>query len=270
MNKIPKIVHFYWGNKNLPFLRYLTLFSFRKYNPDWKIKLYFPKVLTENLSWVSSEHKFEPPEGDYIDKIQSLGIEQIEFDMTTLGWDNGLSEVIKSDIIRWHLLSTEGGLWSDSDILYFKPMSHIQADNAEAFVSFVRDHWTVGFMAATQNNLLFAAVNNQTKINFDIKKYQGVGSQLLFRLAGSVDALRKKFNNVTISNLSPNVVYPLPSGKVPLIYSSNDMSLISDETIGLHWYAGRKSTNEAMRSINEQTYKQQNNIMCILIKRVLG
>jgi hypothetical protein len=270
MKKIPRIAYFYWGNINLPFLRYLTLYSFRKYNPDWKIKLYYPKISVTNLSWVSSEHKFDLPNEDYSEKLKNLNIEQIEFDMESIGWPNGLSEVLKSDLIRWHLLSTEGGLWSDMDILFFKPMRCIQNNDAEAFVSFVLDHWTVGFMMSTPNNTLFVELNRVSKINFDPGKYQSVGSQLFFRLAGSIKALKEKFNTVNIYNIPPDTVYPLPSGKTHLIYDSNDMNYLKNETIGLHWYAGRKDTSDKMKSINEQTYKQQKNIICNLIKGVLG
>jgi len=268
MKKIPKIAQFYWGNTNLPFLRYLTLYSFRKYNPDWKIKLYHPKISVTNLSWTSSEHKFDLPNEDYSEKLKNLNIERIEFDMESIGWSNGLSEVLKSDLIRWYLLSTKGGLWSDMDILFFKPMKYIQDNDADAFVSFVSDHWTVGFMMCTPNNQLFVELNRITKTNFDPVGYQTVGSQLFFRIAGSVKVLKEKFSAVNICNIHPDTVYPLHSGKTHLIYDSDDMNYLKNETIGLHWYAGRKDTSDSMKSINEQTYKQQNNIICNLIKKV--
>jgi len=269
--KIPKIAHFYWGSKNLPFLRYLTLFSFRKYNPDWFIKLYYPKILSENLSWLSSEHKFDPLTEDYSDRLSNLNIEHIEFDMESIGWYNDLSEVIKSDLLRWYLLSTIGGLWADMDILFFKPMKdlYFSIGAAEAVISFVKDHWTVGFLLSAPNNPVFVEFNNQTRINFNPKDYQTVGSRLVFRVARDVEKLKAKFNNTKIYNISSNVVYPLHTGKVPLMYSSSDMNYLKKETIGLHWYAGRKSTSESMRSITEQSYKEQNNIICKVIRKIL-
>ena len=54
---IPKIAHFYWGNEILPFLRYITIYSFSILNPDWEIKLYLPTKISkeENQCAVSRE-----------------------------------------------------------------------------------------------------------------------------------------------------------------------------------------------------------------------
>ena len=42
--------------------------------------------------------------------------------MEDFNLSNEISEVKKSDFLRWHILSTEEGLWSDMDILYLKSM----------------------------------------------------------------------------------------------------------------------------------------------------
>jgi hypothetical protein len=40
LKEIEKTLHTYWGGDSMSYLRYLTLASFRKLNPDWKIFLY--------------------------------------------------------------------------------------------------------------------------------------------------------------------------------------------------------------------------------------
>ena len=72
LSKIPKIAHFYWGNKVLPYLRYLTLYSFKKYNPDWVVNLYIPKFLQPEMSWNGREHKFPIDCKDYYGQINAL------------------------------------------------------------------------------------------------------------------------------------------------------------------------------------------------------
>ena len=37
---IPKRIFFYWGGSDMSWMRYMTLYSFRKMNPDWEVILY--------------------------------------------------------------------------------------------------------------------------------------------------------------------------------------------------------------------------------------
>ena len=58
LTNIPKIVHFYWGNEKLSYLRYMSVYSFRKLNPDWKIKIHVPGALSMIApTWGSNEQK---------------------------------------------------------------------------------------------------------------------------------------------------------------------------------------------------------------------
>src|SRR5690606_28717819 len=114
LSQIPKIAHFYWGNKQMPFMRYLSLYSFSKLNPDWEIKLHVPTLRKEHLdvTWKTHEHRggdhsiFEFT--DYTNRVSELdNLSVIEHDFVD---KNCLNEVFKSDILRWMLLGTCGGV----------------------------------------------------------------------------------------------------------------------------------------------------------------
>src|SRR5690349_7515983 len=120
-NQIPKIFNAYWDQSPLSYMNYLTVKSFSYYNPDWIIHIYVPTQKTEKITWITNEQKIKYTGVDYWSeltngKIKNLTIIPIDFE--SIGFYNHASEVIKSDYLRWHLLSTTGGLWSDLDILY--------------------------------------------------------------------------------------------------------------------------------------------------------
>jgi len=271
MKNIPKIAHFYWGNKVLPYLRYLTLYSFKKYNPDWEIKLYVPKVLQSEMSWASSEHKFPISCKNYSSRVESLGIKIIPFDFETINVSNSLSEVIKSDFLRWHLLSTQGGLWSDMDILFFRPISQIVMDkNVDTVLCFQDGVWSVGFMMSSSGNQVFKHLDNVAQSCFDPQAYQSLGRVLQTRNLKTIQEIHTKFPEVCVYNLLMDIVYPIDSTRINKIYTTNNMRFLRPNSIGLHWYAGKQVLGHWINKIDEDTYIRYDNIICKLIRRVVN
>jgi mannosyltransferase OCH1-like enzyme len=132
LKNIPNIIHLYWGRNNpLTFLQYLTVVSFSEHHPDWKIKIYYPIVISDHISWTNPEQKTKIISKDYfneLSKISSL-IELIEVDFDKIGFNNNYSEVINLDFFRYHILYLEGGIWSDFDVVYIKSLNNINYNN---------------------------------------------------------------------------------------------------------------------------------------------
>ncbi len=125
LTKIPKIAHFFWDNKPLSFLRWMSMHSFSVLNPDWTLKLH---VTTDDTgaTWTKGNNKQRFEADDYrswLPKIDRLEIIQ-ETDFP------GLHGVHQSDILRNRYLSEDGGLWSDVDILYHRPMDGLACNDA--------------------------------------------------------------------------------------------------------------------------------------------
>ena len=57
---IPKIFHVYWGGGVMPYIRFLTVKSFMKYNPDWEIMFWYPKYPSTHVTW---------PTGNYVIRL---------------------------------------------------------------------------------------------------------------------------------------------------------------------------------------------------------
>ena len=72
---INKTMTFFWSGEKLSWLRYMTLYSFRKLNPDWVMELHLSKPI-HNLDkkWSTREvqDNFSSISKDSIDKIYDL------------------------------------------------------------------------------------------------------------------------------------------------------------------------------------------------------
>jgi hypothetical protein len=271
-DRIPRMAYFYWGGETLPYLRYLTLSSFRKFNPDWNMTLYVPKKLQSNLCWVSSEHKLvKSGTGKcYLSLVKDLGIKIVEFDMEKLGLSNDLSEVHKSDYLRWHLLGTVGGLWSDMDIIYFKSITQV-VDGKQLVVCFQRglkhQFWSIGFLGSSSNNLFYRRMFEEAKKRTDSYRYQYIGSILMKQVHGSYVSTIKKYPQYKIHNLQSSVVYPVMAHQVQDLYNGMKMEYIKKDTIGIHWYAGHKLSGEWIEKLTPENSLKHNNLLTWAIRQ---
>jgi hypothetical protein len=238
--KIPKILHVYWGGRNLSFLRYLTVTTFMRHNPDWEIRFYYPTHPTINTSWFTPENKHAEPKTNFVEKLMQLPITKIPVDFTQYGFSNDLSEVHKSDILRIHLLSTVGGLWSDMDIFYFKPMSWFYLNDKknshiETFYCNREYGHSIGFLMASEGNKFFGILAGTLKDNYNAHYYQTFGAMMFnkyFRAEGNIEAYTPAIN------IAMDVVYSHVAGNTAQLLEPNRTPNFTYRSIGIHWYGG--------------------------------
>ena len=208
LDKIPKIANFYWGSSKMSFMRYMTIKSFRKHNPDWSVHLYTPQHISTGTTWRkfdnhhqndSSDYKSEE---DYFSQLLSeepIKIIKVDFSKTVIG--SSASEPHKSDFLRWNVLYQKGGLWSDMDIVYHKSMNDLYFNNYEnsqtdLIVSYDERHiengvnlTPIGFLITKPKNSFFNSL---------AKKWSRI-SMLAFTHGqpASPTTLGKEFSNFT-------------------------------------------------------------------------
>jgi hypothetical protein len=275
MCEIPKTAYFYWGAKVLPYLRYMSLYSFHKYNPSWKIVLFIPSKLGNNKTWKTFENKEEINTIDYFNRLKDFNVEVRNFDMESIGFSNDLPEVMKSDVIRLHLLSTVGGLWSDSDIIYFRLINKtLTMDENKAYFCYRRGgvsqedipkngclYHSIGFLLSPPNNMHFAKLFREAKKIVNTEEYQNFGSPFYDEV---IDMGSKDIFNIDI-----DMVYP--SRAVPGMWTQVSRSYINQIrriTIGWHFYGGHPVSGKYQNLITEDTYGQYDNIICWLLGKV--
>lgn len=233
--RIPKIIHFYWGGQPLSLLRYMSVVSFNNLNKDWEIHVHMPSIINNELdrTWNTTEHQASSSYTgyDYTDKlkdVKNLKIIKHEF-------EDDWSDVHRSDYLRIKLLSTEGGFWSDFDIIYVLPMHTLYADNAESIHTILchSDQMThfghsIGFLGSSGQSSLFAKL---PEIKIDKTEYQSIGKYLLDN-----HIHQNMVNSPDVLNLSTTIVYPYGASHIRTILNTNQS--LPSNTIGVHWYAG--------------------------------
>lgn len=271
--KIPKRMFFYWGARDLPFLRYMSVYSFQKLNPDWEVKYYMPIKVSRHQPW--PDKQFESRKNrckDYTNYLSRLNIKPTIFDFEAIGLSNDLNEIHKSDLLRYELLAQQGGAWADMDILFTKPMDQLlcnkQKSAATAFYYHGREdgvdtgnpkNHAIGFLMSSSNNKYFTDVAKVAKQNFLAKKrarkgYQCVGADLLNRHF-PLDQIRKHYPG-TVS-VGKEAVYAI--NDLSTIYDVSDFSLLTDNSIGIHWYGGCERVKQMLLGVTHTNYRDYPN-----------
>lgn len=275
LKKIPKILHLYWGNDRLSFLRYLTVYSFRKFNPDWRIKVYHPRIKYRGKrTWASFEQSVDFTGQNYLEKLNELEIDSCEINFRYLGINSQIPETFKSDFFRWHILSTQGGIWSDFDIIYLKSIEDLflnQIENQQLNTIICLDnsskypYHSIGFLLSSPGNSFFRYIYQRSRSCFNLQDYQSIGYTMLNRDFSHLNSIQQKFKNIKLANLNMTTVYPFS----PAILFSDNVCEIPADTIGVHWYAGHPKAGRLENILTDKNYQEYNYLISKLITKVL-
>lgn len=280
MNRIPRVAYFYWGNTALPYLRYMSMITFKKFNPDWKVICFTPVQLTTTQSWSTFENKESVNTRDYTNELRESGVILSPFDMQSIGFSNDLSEVLKSDLLRLFLLSRFGGLWSDNDILYFRPITKaLPTTDCGAYFCFRRGGVTqentpkngpryhlIGFLASEPGNTWYTQLFNGAKDALNTSQYQSVGSTYYKTLLndGNIDQCTDIFN-IDINTVYPSRAYP---GMWEQTADCHTYEVLA-HTVGWHFYGGGPVSGQMQNLITPETYMKYDNIICWLLNKIV-
>lgn len=262
-SNIPKIAHFYWGASALPLSRYLTLASFSKYNPDWELRLYRPTTTSTYGRCYAEAYTGKC----YLDEAEKIAkVEYVDF-----GYFSDLWDVHKSDILRWHLLSTIGGIWSDMDILYVDNVSVLKTENichgdeVDLLLCFNKSlyHHAIGFIGSARGEPTMKLLSSLSGEKFNKEEFQCVGSDLLLNNGIDYPFLLRSFP--VISNISFYSLYQVNWSMVNLLHREPPVGLTSDGIVGVHWYAGSPDSIDFQntKSIEEMASKDSFMGKCI-------
>ena len=221
-----KTAFFYWDGP-MPWLNSLTLLSFAKFNPDWKMVL-----------WI----------GDNVAELHGLELMGVEIRRAkSLDLPKDTRPQTVADIYKWWSLSNEGGIASDMDIIYLKPIP----DVCEVDIGLIeygngktkRPIWTVGFCTGGPNKFYKKCFDLALK-HVGGLKYQCSGSHILRALATRKDVTL--FDSDLIYPMYKHMTERKMSHAVMMQYKE-DFEL-PDISIGYHWYGGgRNSSRVASR-----------------------
>ena len=275
---IPKKMHFYWEGKDFSYLHYLSIKSFVDNNPDWECIVHTNKEGIEefNIPWNTGEQSRKYIGKNYFSKLQELDITLREFDFASIGVPLDMHPVQKSDVLRWHLLSTEGGGWSDADILYIKPISilenqmKVNMDCCVCITDSPSTHHVIGFYLASENNKFFADVMAKA-YQPTSQDYQMFGNRLLGNYYPSMESIREKFPDMVVENLNREVLYSYQWFETPVLFNGLATKHNQEHILGVHWYNGSNESRDFINNFEENLVDvSSKTTMMSLVREVLS
>ena len=242
-------ISFFWEGR-MSWMRYMTLVSFRKLNPNWKMYLYHSQHEIGERQWSSNERDDREYVGkDYRPMINKLGVIQQVWVPPICN----LAPAHRSDLFRWFILKEQGGFYSDMDLLWIRPLDKLmrQIDGTDVMFC-LEDGWmAIGFHAATAGCRLMKDIYDDALENGDPKEYQGFGTDTIYRFARlnpyqcsslrgtyAIEQFRRKYQDLRITVVPDEVVYPFDWRKVDSIFQKDEA--VSDKTFGIHWFGGHQ------------------------------
>lgn len=270
-NNIPKRIFFYWNGENISWMRYMTLYSFRKMNPEWEMILYISKMDIKDKMWKGSEEQdFSNYNGNnYYHKIKDLNIKikpvklpnNIRKNVTII------SPVHESDLFRYYELNKNGGFYSDMDILFFKPMDELYNDvvnhNTDVLLFQCVSYVAIGFLGAKKKNQYFLDLLNCSKIANHHDDYQSYGVDLMYKMFNQnrnnpiiINSMKTFYKNMNFYNLSKDDFYYYDWLRINDNYNKPyGVDTFPKNAIGYHWYGGSPISQKFNNILNENNYK---------------
>ena len=277
LRQIPQIAHFYWGGGKLSFLRYLSVKSFAQQNPNWQIQFHVPKITSTTApTWESFEQQEIVVEHDWQQHLHRLNVTMVEHDFAQYGFDNQAHEVHKSDFLRWRILYTVGGLWSDIDILYSNSMNSLvenikknsKLDTLLCPLIPPRKH-TVGFMLGSPGNEFYQFISELSLTHYDKNRYQCIGSELINNRYETLASFHDSFPRQHFAFLNKNCVYSVSVKEIDDFYKPTNHITIKrmkhPVIIGYHWFAGHPVSREFESKFSLETLNDHDNLLTTVI-----
>jgi hypothetical protein len=275
LKNIPQVAHFYWGGGPLSYLRFLSVKSFKKQNPDWQVKVHVPVTNSQApTSWANNIKQ------DFRKQIDTLDVTIVQHDFDQYGVNNQAHEVHKSDFLRWRLLATEGGVWSDIDIFYIKPMESLEANTFEnsnvdvALCPLKPPHkHTVGFMLASKDNKFYSYISQLALTNYNKDVYQCMGSDLINQRFERFENFGQQFPQHQFIFLNKKSLYVITSKNVDYFYQPIDADFntkfTGPEIIGYHWFGGHPRSQDFENDLQPNTVNDYTHFLAQVIQENL-
>jgi hypothetical protein len=274
---ISKKIFFYWSG-NMSWMRYMTLYSFRKMNPDWKVILYLSN--NENKSgWISPEKQdyIEYHGKNYLSEVAKLNIEIKDVDLSEFPQLEKLNPVHQSDMFRYYMLYKEGGIYCDMDVLFFRPIDDFyEKVKTHDTIIHHKKFLTIGFLGSSVNNQYYKDVFDFGLKNNISNDYQSYGVDLIYKFFGLlrgdkkiIEEIEKKYNFETFYNITNSLIYEYDWTKIS--YNFNNavgVAGFSNNSIGYHWFGGSSISQKINKILNEDNYKEYKNTFAEILKNI--
>lgn len=238
LNQIPIIFNAYWDMSPFSYMNYLTIKSFLYYHPDWRVNIYVPAHKSTTISCAKNEYTGP----DYWNKLTDSGyrLQIIPIDFEKIGFYNDAPEVIKSDYLRYHILGTDGGIWSDFDILYINSLDNTLFNPDLGSIDydtliFYFGYYPMGFFLSKPNNEFFNTLKKKSLIKYNTTRHQCIDSHMIILKWQTITSLINDFPQLKFRVEDKYVYSPYECTEINNLFDQCENN-IKPKTIGIHWF----------------------------------
>tara|TARA_R110000824_G_scaffold236018_1_gene424781 strand:- start:659 stop:1516 length:858 start_codon:yes stop_codon:yes gene_type:complete len=251
-----KVMHFFWPNEPLSWLRFTCLETFIDLNPDWKVILWRRKNVGAAPQWCSDEHKTPRPADleDWRPNIKNLSLECREVPDDWQWYQQSinttpLTNVHFKDMWNWTLLKNGEGFVADMDIIWLRSIPEFDTD-ANTFITVFNGAPLAGYVPVTMmgstkpNQPPFCDALDRAIAGYNPEHYESCGAPCFNK---------ELLHDHKWYNLG-HIVYPIVTkyGAMHGVYKMIHFDMSSDITneVGLHWYGGHEQSRWFENHIN--------------------
>jgi hypothetical protein len=259
-----RTAHFYWGGGPLSWLRYLTILTFRRRNPAWRMVMHRPRCSYDRApEWPDPPHKRPYRGHDHFAQALRACDECRTHDLRAEGFRDDVPEAFKSDWLRWQLLDREGGFWADMDIVWLDGLPESEFRGADLAISALKDpaanapHWLffIGYIWSVAGNPMMRWAAKEAARHLDPENYQSIGTLMLSRQYRSEPDIHAQHPDMRFRFIPPETYLPIRWDETGKLLERTAFDLAG--TIGLHWFGGSEHAHlleEALGPHNCQDY----------------
>jgi len=248
----------------------MTLFSFKKLNPDWELDLYLSPncpITIKNWAGIESQDYLSFDGKDYLPLVHDLGINIKDWECPRVDE----SPAHKSDIFQWQMLANTNGWYFDMDILFVKSFAQFykQTLDYDTAIAWERPggrgwaYYSIGFVGSSGNNRFFKNVYNYTQGRKDSgQQYQSYGNEAIHQVLNSNgwSVLEEKFPESNPFCIPMSRVYPYDWQQDSERFEQS--LVLSEDCLGIHWYGGARASQEAN---NKVTHLNAHKFPCTVV-----
>ena len=260
MKDIPKICHLYFGGSSpMSQLMVFTVFSFHKYNPDWRIIVYRTIETDEELG----ENTYVPyyTGKDYFPLLETLSYVEIKnIRVSDFNIKNTVHSFLGSDLFRTNILYKEGGVYSDFDIIWLKSMDEFvnidcignpnDFDATVCYHNLTNGHHSIGCVIAKQGSKFIDTWMRFQQTVQAPYRYQSFGNKLLAKRFPDLESVQRLFPSILA--LRYETFYPYSIFNLKKLYLEDDITPISNKNVmGVHWFNGHPLAQEYIKNRND-------------------
>ena len=151
---IPKIIHFIWIGSKIPVKYILSVKSCQQINPSWEIWLWIDDHNSNSNNFDDDTVKLK-----HVNDLELIAKDSYDF-IQNYGF--------KADILRMEIVNAFGGIYSDIDSMWVKPLSQLfEYEFVNFRMDFRLNNISNSLFGFSKNNIILQTILSNMKLHLD-------------------------------------------------------------------------------------------------------